>query len=124
MIMQQEDLYFRSREEVARAFSSTLICEKLYFMKDEKEIANVIFFVLKDRNELRLSEICVHPQYRKQGYGRRLVQAIQTVARAIRKDVTITTHYGVLDFWIKCGFKVVDKKESYINMVWSPKSLW
>lgn len=119
--MQQQQLYFRSREEVARAYNSNLILEKLYFMKDEEEIAHIIFFVLE--KEVRLSEIWVHPQYRKQDYGRRLAQAVQTISRAVRKDVTLTTHYGVLDFWIKCGFKVADKNPSYINMVWFPKSL-
>ena len=116
-----EDLYFRSREEVARAYDSALILEKLYYLSEGIEIAHVIFHVLE--KEVRFSEIWVHPDYRMKGYGRRLINAIQTVARAVKKDVTLTTHYGVLDFWIKCGFKVADKNPSYINMLWSPKSL-
>jgi len=119
--MQQEELYFRSREEVARAYDSALILEKLYFEEDGEEIAHVIFSVLE--KEVRLSEIWVIPKFRNQGFGRRLIQAVKTVARAVGKEVTLTTHYGVLDFWVKCGFEVVDKKESYINMAWVPKSL-
>lgn len=118
-----EELYFRSREEITKAYSSSFIREQLYFMKDEKEIAEVIFSVLE--KEVRLSEIWVDPKFRKLGYGRRLVQAVQTVSRAVKKDVTLTTHFGAYHFFIKLGFEIIkdEGEPSVVEMVWSPKSL-
>jgi N-acetylglutamate synthase-like GNAT family acetyltransferase len=108
------------RERILNS-NNQIISEKLSIRECDKEIAFIIFTILSE--EIRLSEIWIDPKYRREGFGSKLVQTVQTVAMGVKKNITLTTHYGVVEFWTKLGFEIIDKNESYLNMVWIPKSL-
>lgn len=77
-----------------------LIAQSLAFQGGDPEAAQ--------RRFLRVTRIAVHPAYRRQGLGLRLLQSVEQLARSDGKDV-LAVSFGatpeLLAFWRQAGFR-------------------
>jgi len=79
------------------------------------------FYAARWVREIRIIDIVVLPQYRRQGIGRQVLQGILNEARSNDKIVSlhVETKNPALSFYRQLGFQVVAVKDFYRRLEWS-----
>ena len=78
-------------------------------------------YVDRTRNEIRLLEITILPEYRRQGIGEKLVRALMDEAASSDRKVALHVEMDnpARHLYERLGFRPVQDKGVYILMEWS-----
>ena len=89
--------------------------EALGILENTKIIGVCVFQFLFDYAELNF--ICIHPSYRKKGFGKKLINKffLKCEKNSIRKILLEVSNknYEALSFYSSCGFRTIGIREKY-----------
>lgn len=118
--MPEKIRFLHKKEEVG--VYDKLISETIWIYIDGKIVGHVKFSVLESRNEVWISELVVDGNYRRRGYGTKLLEKVKAVGVRVKLPVRLGAHPDVIEFYEKCGFLATQlgSKDSPLTiMEWS-----
>ena len=84
-----------------------------YFLilKNEEEVGVIVLTFHKWNNTLRIEELHIHEQFKRQGYGQELIKFSKGMAQTYKARSIVletqTLNYPAIHFYMKNGFEII-----------------
>ena len=107
--------YFRSSKEtkinkIMNSINNNLEYPQVYVMKENNNVIGTFTIKDKDLDNVELSPwlscVIIKPEYRKQGYGRKLLNYIEDICNKYYPKIYLTT--GLVGYYEKINFKYIE----------------
>lgn len=97
--IQQESQLYQTSEE-----------RELYGLMQNDSLAGLVGIIREDQ-DIVIKHIAVHPNYRLQGIGSELIQAVKGISKS--KSIVAETDHEAVQFYEKNGFSITSLGEKY-----------
>lgn len=138
-----ESLYKKNREDLRMIDAEKDFIEELIDTQYHAQTVgygdkfpNAMYFIIEKHNErvgrvvvdfgpneIRLVDIALLPAAQGKGFGKGVIQALQSAARQVMTPLTLSvskTNLAAIGLYAQLGFKVAESSDSYDFLIWYP----
>lgn len=119
---QEKEAFLRMQSRAQRSHYATYYPHAEYdlILRDGQRAGRL--FILRGKEEIRIMDIALLPEFRNQGIGSTLLEQILNEGRQLNLPVTIHVERfnPALRLYTRLGFRLVEDKGVYYFMAWSP----